>query len=159
LSTKDKRVRLLGACGQYYVDSPMHTIGAPGEQAKRFFAQLPGSAVLPGFVYMGINIALANQFFTPADPNPNVNTMSPEELIDVIVGGIPTRRNAFEVADDLMAYRRSRNGFRTVAEFIAVAWASAVHRGLSGLKLFFRLTAANSAGRIATAYPAVSYSP
>lgn len=77
LQAEGGAVRVLGASAVMF----------PGAAGPDFTAMtnyrlsMAASAVPPGFILMGANIAAANGFFTDDEPNRNVNTASFEELI------------------------------------------------------------------------------
>ncbi len=109
MQTADNRIRVLGAAATMYPGRPARvTAGSPTDE---FFAWLPYSAVLPGFIYAGVTIAEANGWFDDAHPNTNINTMPALELSKhLLAKGLGTLA-ASQVSDALITARRMKNGF------------------------------------------------
>lgn len=124
LQSEDKKIRLLGAAAQWHpnnvfkINSPDQVTGEPGEAASMYFFTLPLSAVQPGFIFTGINIALANKYFDEDNPNTNVNTMTVAELAKWIAAKADSKRTA-KIARDLalqiIKLRRFSNGYENTA--------------------------------------------
>ncbi|MEZ5426527.1 MAG: hypothetical protein R2747_09700 [Pyrinomonadaceae bacterium] len=116
LQAEGGNIRVLGAAAQVHpkdlfkINTPNQTQARDNDPASLYFFTLPMSAVQPGFIYTGINIALANQYFDDSNPNYNVNTMAVDELEKWI-----KEKFAFDdpkiLAEAVVKHRRLNNGY------------------------------------------------
>jgi DNA uptake protein ComE-like DNA-binding protein len=119
MASADGRIRVLGAAAQMYPGLPQFDAANPGSTPSDlmwvFRQQLPVSAVPDGFILTGINIAVANDFFTPFNENKNINTMTQDEIASALRSA-----GIFFDADDLakaiVEARNSSNGFSDLAD-------------------------------------------
>lgn len=103
-ATGDELIRILGAAGQ----------SMPGALAAltAYRGTLPISAVPDGFILAGMTIASANQFFTPASSNQNVNTMNALEIDAALKkAGIDDDLLRKNLTDVIFKIRNGSNGF------------------------------------------------
>lgn len=127
LQADNGAIRLLGAAAQAH-PSDRFKIAKPGQvepeddPASRYFFSLPMSAVVPGFIFTGVNIALANHYFDWEHPNVNINTMTTDELKSWIHTELmnepiwedrDTEKEAEVIAVAVVKNRRLRNGYET----------------------------------------------
>ncbi len=113
-------VRILGAAAQthpsdyFKIGIPNQTQARDNDPASFYFFTLPMSAVVPGFIFSGINIALANQYFDEANPNTNVNTMTLDEVGDWFLKHHPEFPLPANLALKIIKYRRFQDGYRNL---------------------------------------------
>lgn len=104
-------IRVLGA-GAVMFPGVANIAGSVAMTTYR--TSMAASAVPPGFILMGANVAAANGFFTQAQPNQNVNTISWSELIDLLETQIDPML-AIEVANEIVTLRSfPNNGIATM---------------------------------------------
>ena len=116
LQSEGGSVRILGAAAQvhptllFVLDAKKTT-----DATSVYFNSLPMSAVPPGFIFTGINVALANHYFDDLTPNCNVNVMSVDELKK----WISEKHSAFKEPEALalavVKHRRFNNGYENRA--------------------------------------------
>lgn len=105
-------VRILGAAAVMY---PAVNTKNGYERMEAYRGSLPGSAVLPGFILAGHNIAAANGFFTADRPNKNANTVTMAEMVKLLEDGGQERDAAIDLAAKLITRRQWRsNGFASI---------------------------------------------
>lgn len=108
LQSLDENVRFLGAA---YAMHPARANLLNGTSTAAYFTDLPYSAVQPGFIYAGVTIAEANQWFDKDHPNTNINTMAKKDLVE----HFKTKRfepdAAEALATDVIKHRRLKNGW------------------------------------------------
>lgn len=116
LMTFDEKIRILGAAAQMHplnlfeINTP-NQVQPTGDSASRYFFTLPMSAVPPGFIFSGINIAEANSYFDKSNPNTNINTMTTLELSEWIRKEIGEFPYPALLAEAVVKHRRFNNGY------------------------------------------------
>lgn len=105
-------VRILGAAAVMYPGA----VGKTGyTEMEAYRGSLPGSAVLPGFILAGHNIAAANGFFTADRTNKNANTVTMAEMVKLLEVGGQEVGAAIDLAAKLVTRRKWRsNGFASI---------------------------------------------
>lgn len=121
LTTGDRKVRVLGAAAQTYDKYGVGERKDADEQGKKmwlFWDSLPVSAVPDGFIFSGINIAVANEYFRFGKPNPNANTNSEEDIRILFLGyfGDVADQMATAIIDGRK--RPDNNGYKSIDEII-----------------------------------------
>ncbi|HEV7485307.1 MAG TPA: hypothetical protein VGQ65_06460 [Thermoanaerobaculia bacterium] len=107
LETVNGNIRVLGASAVMF---PGFGAGnAAWDQMNTWRGTLPASAVLPGFIAAGANIAYANGFFTDDRPNRNVNTAPRDDLVGLLTGAGIAANVANLVCDRIEELRKWRN--------------------------------------------------
>lgn len=107
LESEDKAIRIMGACAAMHPEFGARAKGM--EATTKYFDSLPMSAVLPGFIFSGVNIATANGYFDVIS-NDNLNTMALKAL--------ETKLGNEVLARTIVVARRLANGFETIDELI-----------------------------------------
>ncbi|MEM7155654.1 MAG: hypothetical protein AAF799_22585 [Myxococcota bacterium] len=115
METADHVVRILGAACNDFPGNAWATwnnAGRPNVTAAdvmwHYHATLPVSAVPDGFIICGANTAIANHYFSPANLNTNVNTMTLAEL-GALLGNAA-------VALQIVQNRNARNGYANLGD-------------------------------------------
>lgn len=121
LKTADEKVRVLGAAAQTYDKygfAERNNADAAGKKMWLWWDSLPVSAVPDGFIFSGINIAVANEYFAFGKINNNVNTATEDELSALLI-------NYFgDVGDEITKLiiqerkRNKNNGYADIEEVI-----------------------------------------
>jgi hypothetical protein len=107
-------LRILGAAAAMFAGNAGKK---PFDNMALYRGSLPASAVPPGFILAGSNIAAANGFFTEDEPNRNFNTSSQEELTDVLEPVLGDWMLAVEVASEIVKLRQwPENGIPTMQD-------------------------------------------
>jgi hypothetical protein len=122
----------------------------PGNATQKYFAKLPASAVPPGFIYSGINIARANRFFE-GRPLTNVNTMTTSELQSALGGLNVPRPDVVTDAIEIARNRDGQTGFGELKEVWDVARAALLPNELPALELAIQANLRQP--RLSTSYP------
>ncbi|MCY7376178.1 MAG: hypothetical protein LH472_09435 [Pyrinomonadaceae bacterium] len=125
LQSDGGNIRILGAAAQVH---PKRIFVLDAKQTNDptsvYFNSLPLSAVPPGFIFTGINIAFANNYFSGyITANQNVNTMTIDELKKWILeehwGSKETDGTdellAEKVASAVVKHRRFKDGYENAA--------------------------------------------
>ncbi len=153
LATGDKTIRLLGASAQTYKAVALATYDeknpgwTPKDKMWTIRRGLPASAVPDGFILSGLNIALANEYFTADKKNRNVNTMTPDEILAALKDAkVPEPEKAQKAIVD---ERYASNGYASSPDLVKKANAKG---GLADVLLQFPgLGASDREGQLAVA--------
>lgn len=122
LNTNDGRIRVLGAAAQTYDGYGFGQRGITtyfGEKMWLYWDSLPVSAVPDGFIFSGINIAVANEFFSADKPNNNLTTASQREIEKILKTKVGTLE-ALYIAKVIIDKRRrpNNNGYESMEKVI-----------------------------------------
>lgn len=114
LQTADGTIRVLGAAATMYPNDAFqgHKYGS----TLKYFQSLPVSAVPPGFIFNGVNIATANHYFDQTfgkERNANVNTATVDDLTWFISWKGLGTLDAAKLALAIVKYRRKVNGYQS----------------------------------------------
>lgn len=121
LKSADGKVRVLGAAAQTYDNygiGQRRVTDNAGKKMWLFWDSLPVSAVPDGMIFSGVNIAVANQYFSDEKPNKNVNTATQKDL-EKILKDFYGEEDA-EILAKLIINRRKRpiNGCEDISQVI-----------------------------------------
>lgn len=112
LQTGDGKLRVLGAAAQVYTgfalqENRENIKSEPAKKMWGYWDSLPVSAVPDGFIFSGVNIAVANEFFDDKRPNRNVNTATEDEIAKLLEPVFTTDAKALAKA---IVEKRKRSG-------------------------------------------------
>lgn len=124
METADHNIRILGAATFGYPNFPA-LVGGGLSATRTYFESLPVSAVPPGFIFSGINIAEANGWFAN-HTNVNVNTATRAEIANDLDAKGASPIDADTIARAIVDLRRRVNGFVTPAAVIQAFLAEAL---------------------------------
>lgn len=123
------RIRILGAAAQAHPSNKFkiakpQQVEPENDPASKFFFTLPMSAVVPGFIFTGVNIAEANHYFAEGSPNVNINTMTMSELKEAVsdllelaeLDEFVDEKDLQQIAAAVGKHRRLGNGYETPAD-------------------------------------------
>lgn len=106
-------IRVLGAALAALPDM----VGDEKDEMDTYRLSLPVSAVLPGFILAGSNIAHANGFFGD-EPNDNVNTATEVEITALLTPKLNVADPAVVAAAVIKGRKPPHNGFRDYAQLV-----------------------------------------
>ncbi len=143
LNTADGKVRVLGAAAQTYDKYGVLERNNADEAGKKMWLSwdaLPVSAVPDGFIFSGLNIATANEFFNDKNPNNNVNTATQDEISNILAATFGSSDAAL-MAKVIVENRKrpDKNGYQTILQVIDALRSDEEAKEISSLALVAEL--------------------